>query len=167
MRKVWALVLFLPLFLAAGGVHAAGEGAAAVSSGKKVAVEYTLTVDGQVIDSSKERGPITYTHGQGNLLPGLVKGLEGLRVGDAKTITLTPEEAYGPIDPSAVREVEKTSLPPTITPQEGMFLKTTDPEGREYVVRIVEVKKDSVMIDFNHPLAGKTLNFQVKVLSVQ
>lgn len=167
MRHAWGVLLCLCLSLTAGSVYAAEGGAGTIANGKQVAFEYTLTVDGKVIDSSKGKAPLTYTHGQGNMLPGLAKQLEGLRVGEEKTIVLPPEEAYGAVDPTAVREVPKASLPPTITPEVGMNLKTSDPEGREYVVRVAEVKKDSVMVDFNHPLAGKTLNFQVKVLSIQ
>jgi FKBP-type peptidyl-prolyl cis-trans isomerase 2 len=139
----------------------------AIANGRQVLFDYTLTVDGKIVDSSKDRGPLKYTHGQGDLIPGLTRQLEGMKIGEEKSIVVAPEEAYGAVDPAAFKEVARTTLPKNIDPQVGMFLQVQSPDGKVFPVRISELKKDSVMIDFNHPLAGKKLFFQVKVVSVQ
>jgi FKBP-type peptidyl-prolyl cis-trans isomerase 2 len=138
-----------------------------IQNGSRVSFEYTLTVDGQVVDSSEGKDPLQYTHGEGNIIPGLAKQLEGLGVGDEKAITVSAEEGYGTVDPQALREIEKSKLPPTLEPQIDMFLNMSTPDGRSFPVRIAEVKENTVVLDFNHPLAGKNLNFQVKIISVQ
>jgi FKBP-type peptidyl-prolyl cis-trans isomerase SlyD len=138
-----------------------------IQNGSKVAFEYTLTVDGKVIDSSEGKAPLEYTQGEGKMLPGLARQLEGLKVGDEKNIEVKPEEAYGSPDPAALKEVPITKLPPEIKPEVGMILQGQDKEGRSFPARIAEVKKDSVVMDLNHPLAGKTLFFKVKIVSVK
>lgn len=138
-----------------------------VQKGSQVSFNYVLTVDGAVVDTSESREPFTYTHGDGNIIPGLSKHLEGLRVGDEKKIEIPPEEAYGLVNPKAFQEVSKLKLPPDMEPKVGMPLEVRSPEGGAMPVKIAEVKKDTVVIDFNHPLAGKTLTFQVKVVSIK
>ena len=138
-----------------------------IQDGKQVTFDYTLTVDGQIVDSSEGKNPLRYTHGDGKLIPGLSKQLEGLRVGDEKGIAVTPDQAYGTIDPTAFQEVPKEKLPTTAELKVGTPLKFLGPEGQTMIVRIAEVKDNTIVVDFNHPLAGKTLNFQIKVVSVQ
>lgn len=139
----------------------------AIKDGSKVAFDYTLTVDGKVVDSSEGKGPLEYTQGEGKLIPGLTKQLAGMCVGDEKTVTVLPQEAYGPSNPAAFREVPVSSLPKDAKPQIGMMLQATSDNGRAFPVRIAEIKKDTVVMDFNHPLAGKTLTFKVKIVSVK
>ena len=138
-----------------------------IHEGSKVSFDYTLTVDGQVVDSSQGRGPLEYTHGQGQIIPGLAKELEGLKVGDEKEVVVAPEDAYGEVNPEAYKEIDKASLNVDQEPKVGMLLQVTTPQGQVFPVRISEVKDDTLVLDFNHPLAGKTLNFQVKIVSVQ
>jgi len=95
-----------------------------------VQLEYTLTSDGSVVDSTEGRGPFRYVHGQGQIIPGLERQLVGLHVGDSKEITVASEEAYGPLDPSAFVEVPKEQLPPNISPEVGVVLRGVDPDGR-------------------------------------
>lgn len=138
-----------------------------IQDGRRVSFDYTLMVDGEVVDSSEERGPLQYTHGEGRIIPGLSKQLEGLRIGDEKVIEVPPEEAYGPVNQDAFREVPRTSLPADLEPKVGMYLQMQGPEGQILPVKIAEVKESSVVLDLNHPLAGKTLNFHVKIVDIQ
>ncbi len=132
-----------------------------------VRFEYTLAVDGKTVDSSQDGEPVEYTHGRNQILPGLERQMMGLHVGDIRDITVSPDEGYGSIDPEAQDEVQKSQLPSTIDPQVGMRLTGRDPSGRVFLATIKEVKPESVVLDLNHPLAGKTLNFHVKVLEVK
>ena len=132
-----------------------------------VEMEYTLTSDGVVMDSTQGKEPFHYVHGAGQVIPGLERQLAGLHIGDAKEVTVKPEEGYGRVDPAAMIEVPKTQLPRDVTPSVGMVLRGVNPEGKSFRAKISEVKKDSVMLDLNHPLAGKTLNFKVKILGIK
>lgn len=140
--------------------------ASLISENMVVQFEYTLTADGQPVDASPEGEPFRYTHGRGQIIPGLERQLAGLRVGDAKEITVSPEEGYGPVDPEAVVELPREQLPPTITPEAGMSLSGVDPEGRPFRARIKEIRDTTVALDLNHPLAGKTLLFKVKIVDI-
>lgn len=139
----------------------------AIHSGSKVTFDYTLTVDGKVVDSSIGREPLVYMQGDGKLLPALTKRMEGLKAGDERSFELKPEEAYGNPDPAAFREIPISQLPPDMKPAPGMILQGQDKDGRMYPARIDKVNKDSVLMDFNHPLAGKTLLFKIKIISVK
>ncbi|MCF7873377.1 MAG: peptidylprolyl isomerase [Candidatus Omnitrophica bacterium] len=138
-----------------------------IEKGKKVAFDYTLTVDGQVVDSSKERGPLTYTHGEGKIIPGLATELKGMKAGEQATVKVEPKEAYGQKNPEALKEVPKSSLPKDLEPKVGMMLQMQGPQGQAVPVKVAEVKDEVVVLDLNHPLAGKTLNFDVTVVSVE
>lgn len=138
----------------------------AITKGSKVAFDYTLTADGKVVDSSDKRGPLEYTQGDGRLIPGLTKQLEGMKVGEEKTIVVNPEEAYGNPRPEGIREIPFTAVPKNLKLEPGLMLQMQDANGQVFPAKVVEVKKDSVVIDMNHPLAGKTLTFKVKIVSV-
>lgn len=142
-------------------------GAVTIENGNEVLFDYTLTVEGEVVDSSEKRGPLQYTHGQGQIIPGLERQLEGLKVGDERVIEVSPEDAYGVENPKAYQEIARSSLAGEREPEVGMFIELRTPDGRAFPGKITEVRKDVVVIDLNHPLAGKTLNFQVKIVSVQ
>jgi FKBP-type peptidyl-prolyl cis-trans isomerase SlyD len=143
-----------------------GELPSTVSAGRRVSVEYTLTLDDQtVFETNVGEKPLTYTHGEGKMVPGLEKALEGMAVGDTKQVTVTPAEGYGPVDPEAVQEVEKQRLPPEAL-HVGAQLAGTLPDGRMVYPRVAAIKTDTVVLDFNHPLAGKTLHFDVKILAI-
>ncbi|MBU2044983.1 MAG: peptidylprolyl isomerase [Candidatus Omnitrophica bacterium] len=166
MKKSLKFALVLGLLIGIGSLGARGE-EMAIKDGSKVFFDYNLTVDGEVIDSSDGRTPLEYIQGQNQIVPGLEKALLGLKAGDEKTVTVSPEEGYGLIDPEALREVPKTSLPPELELQVGMVLGMQGPSGRPLPVKVSEIKDESVIMDFNHPLAGKELNFKVKVVSVE
>lgn len=131
-----------------------------------VSLEYSLTVDGKMIESTEGREPLHYIHGTHQIIPGLERALAGMKVGESKSVTVTPEDGYGQRDPAKIVEVPKTQLPSDIKPAVGMVLRGMNPDGRSVRVKIAEVKAESVMLDYNPALAGKTLTFQVKVVSV-
>lgn len=137
-----------------------------VEKGKEITLEYTLTVDGQVLDSSRDGEPLQYVQGKGMIIKGLETQLEGMHVGDTATVVVQPEEGYGVINPQALKEVPKSSLPDTIEPREGQPLLVQDAEGQQFRCRISQVKDDSIVVDLNHPLAGKELHFEVRILHV-
>ena len=149
---------------AAAQAPAAGK---TIAEGAKVKFEYSLVVDGKEVENSKDAGALEYTQGDGNMIPGLTKQMEGLKAGDEKTIVVSPEEGYGQPDPQAVQEVPKSAIGPDINLEPGLLLQMNDPQGNTYPAIVKEIKDDKVVLDFNHPLAGKELTFQVKVVDVQ
>ncbi len=138
-----------------------------ISEGKIVKFDYVLRVDNQVVDSSEGKTPMEYTHGQKTIIPGLESKLEGLKVGDKKTVIVGPEDAYGVIDQKAIIEVPTAQLGEDINPQVGMKLQMTGASGQPIPGKVVEVKETTVIVDFNHPLAGKELQFEVEIVEVQ
>jgi FKBP-type peptidyl-prolyl cis-trans isomerase 2 len=138
----------------------------AVADGMKVKFDYTLTVGTEQVETTKGKEPLEYVHGQKMLIPGLEKELVGMKAGDEKTVIVKSEDAYGPVRPEALREVENTKLPKEITPKVGMVLEMQDPQGNAYPAVVKEVKDKTFVLDFNHPLAGKELKFDVKIVAV-
>ncbi|MBN2317503.1 MAG: peptidylprolyl isomerase [Acidobacteria bacterium] len=139
----------------------------AIEDGKKVMFHYTLTVDEQVVQTSEGQQPLAYTHGSGEIIPGLASELEGMNEGDEKSVLIAAENAYGKVNPDAFKELPKSSLPEGLDPKKEMMLQAHSPEGKEILVRISDVQEDSITIDLNHPLAGKDLKFDVKVVSIE
>lgn|SRR5690606_26775009 len=132
-----------------------------------VELQYKLWSDGELVEESEEDDPLVYLHGYDNIIPGLERALHGLRVGDEKDITVTPDEAYGSRDPENVEEVSLTDLPLDFTPEEGMVLEVQDEDGNVYVAQVQQVTEETVTLDFNHPMAGKTLRFQVRITNLR
>ncbi|MGH7319647.1 MAG: FKBP-type peptidyl-prolyl cis-trans isomerase [Candidatus Rokuibacteriota bacterium] len=138
-----------------------------IEAGSEVSLEYTLSdVDGKVLDSNKGRTPLTFTQGEHQIIPGLESALTGLRAGDEKQVTVQPADGYGDVDPAAVAEVPKESLPPNAL-FVGARLVARSRDGQSRLVRVKEIKDATVIIDLNHPLAGKILHFNIKVLQVE
>lgn len=138
-----------------------------VVNGKTIALDYTLTVEGQVVDTSEGGQPIEYTHGEGSIIPGLERKLEGMSVGEEKKVQISPEEGYGELNPDAFREVPREHLPTDVEIEEGMMFQMQTPAGEAMPVTVSEIKPENVVLDLNHPLAGKTLEFDVKIVSVE
>ncbi len=132
-----------------------------------VTLEYTLTVNGEVLDSSKDSGPIVFLQGYQNIVPGLEKALYGMKVGDKKSVKVTPAEGYGDVDPEAVMELPKSEFPEEIPLEVGVELDIQDEDGEIMTATIVSVNKNSVKLDFNHPLAGQELNFDVEIADLR
>ena len=130
--------------------------------GDKVSIHYTGSLeDKTVFDTSENREPLEFTLGDKNLIPGMTNGVRGMKVGESKTITIPQEEAYGPYDDKLVFEVPTKNLPPGITA--GTPLR--DPNGN--MVMVKEVNAEKSLLDANHILAGKTLIFDIKVVSIK
>ncbi len=133
-----------------------------------VKVHYTGKLDdGQVFDSSVERGePIKFTMGQGQLIPGFENGIIDMKVNEKKTINIPKEEAYGDIRKELVQEVPKNQLPEDIKPEVGMGLTSQTQDGQEINLIVKDVKEDTIVVDGNHPLAGKDLTFELEVVEI-
>lgn len=139
-----------------------------VKQNDTVRVHYTgKLTDGQVFDSSLEREPIEFTMGQGQLIPGFEKGLLEMKVNEKKTIEIPAEEAYGAPNAELIQEVEKNQLPEEIKPEPGMGLVSKSPDGREMNLVVKEVKEETIVVDGNHPLAGKDLIFDLEVVEIK
>jgi len=138
-----------------------------IESGKKVIFDYVLTVDGEIVDSSLRRGPLEYIHGEGRIIKGLERQLEGLQVGDKRNIIVSPEEGFGTIDPKAFKEVPKTMLSEEITPQVGQRLVLQNQSGNSFPVVIAKVLDDTIVLNLNHPFAGQKLYFEVTIVDIQ
>src|SRR5262249_10559700 len=138
-----------------------------VQAGCDVAFDYTLTDEsGTVIDSSKGKEPMHYVHGQNQIIPALEKELAGMPIGAQKKVTVKPEDGYGRIDPGAFQEVPKDKVPADAL-KVGAMLMAQGPRGQSTPVRVHEIKENTVVMDFNHPLAGKTLSFDVKITDIK
>ncbi len=180
-RALTALMAGLGLVLGAGGTSPAGDEvdrwtppepeaiaeAQEVQPGAVVHLEFTLRDEtGAVLDTTRGRAPLVFTHGGGEIIPGLERALTGMRVGEEKQVTVPPEEAYGAEDPTAVTEVPKDRVPPEARVV-GARLRGQTRSGRELPVRVREVKESTVVLDLNHPLAGRTLVFDVRVILIE
>jgi FKBP-type peptidyl-prolyl cis-trans isomerase SlyD len=133
-----------------------------------VSLDYTLTLDnGQVVDSSEGREPLDYLHGHGQLIPGLERELQGMEIGEEKNVTVSAAEGYGDKDPDALQVVPLEIFPSDMELAPGMGLQLQDGSGQVMEAVVVEVRSDGVLLDFNHPLAGETLHFNVKIVDVR
>jgi FKBP-type peptidyl-prolyl cis-trans isomerase SlyD len=131
-----------------------------------IGIEYRLTVeDGTEVDSTAGRDPMEYLHGHQNIIPGLENELEGREVGDELEVTFSPEDGYGAHDPERVIQIKKDQL--GFDPEIGSVVAAKLPDGREQHLMIAEIEGDTVTLDGNHPLAGQTLCFEVKVASIR
>ena len=140
---------------------------ATVSDGKKVSIEYTLRLDdGKVVDSSKDKKPLVYAHGTKQLIPGLEMKLTGMKLGESRKITVNPEDAYGHVNKQKILEVKKEQLAKESL-KIGAMLTNRDKNGNLLYAKVTEIREKTVILDFNHPMAGKTLHFDVKVVGIE
>lgn len=143
------------------------EEATMVQEGSQVAIEYTLTLeDGTRADSNVGEEPLVYQQGAQQILPALEEALAGMEIGESREVTLPPEKGYGERDPQATQEVESSALPEGAA-KVGTRLVSQDTEGNRRLVKVQEVKDATVVLDLNHPLAGETLHFDVKVVGIE
>ncbi|RLB33229.1 MAG: peptidylprolyl isomerase [Deltaproteobacteria bacterium] len=135
--------------------------------GDRVKVHYTGKLeDGRVFDSSRKREPIEFVIGEGEVIQGFEDGVVGMEVGASKTITIPPEEAYGPRIEQLVVDVKKEDFPPHINPAVGQHLQIKQQDGNFVNVTITDIAGDTVTLDANHPLAGYTLIFEIELVEV-
>lgn len=132
-----------------------------------VSMEYTLSVDGEIIASADSNDPIQFIQGMGNIIPGLERELNGMTIGESKDITLAPEDGYGEYDDEAFAEVPRDEIPDTISLEIGTAIEMEDEEGNYLEAVIDEIADDYVVLDFNHPLAGQELHFAIKVIALR
>lgn len=136
-----------------------------VSNGKVISLEYTVKLeDGQVVDTNVGADPLTYTHGANQIIRGVESAVAGMAVGQAKQAVVSPAEGYGDVDHNAFTEVPRGKLPQGI--EVGTQLHGKDASGREIRPIVSAIKDETVLLDFNHPLAGKTLYFELKVVNI-
>ena len=139
-----------------------------VAQDKVVLIHYTLTNDaGEVLDSSDGGEPLAYLHGQGNIVAGLEKALDGRTAGEKVSVRVEPAEGYGVRDTALVKRVPRRSFGSAGNIKPGMQFKTQLERGQARVVTVTAVKGDMVTVDGNHPLAGQSLNFAVEITEVR
>jgi FKBP-type peptidyl-prolyl cis-trans isomerase 2 len=167
MRRSATWLLLLLVLSVGPAATAEEETKMVVAEGRTIGIEYTLKLDdGSVADTSEGRDPLVYEQGQGQILPALESALEGLEVGGTKEVVLEAEDAYGPVREELFRTVPTESVPEDAR-KAGTPLMTEDPEGNRVPLRVHEVKGEEIVLDFNHPLAGETLHFDVEVVSIE
>jgi FKBP-type peptidyl-prolyl cis-trans isomerase SlyD len=138
-----------------------------IAKNRVAAIDYTLTgTDGQVIDTSEGRQPLEYIHGQGQIIPGLENALEGKDEGASLKVSIAPADGYGEYNPKLVQPVPRSNFGNVEGIEVGMQFQARTPGG-VHVVRVVKVDEAEVTVDANHPLAGQTLHFDVKIVSVR
>lgn len=138
-----------------------------VADGRRISIEYTLTTDdGKVADTNVGQEPLVYQQGKSEILPALEQALAGLEKGQSKKVKLTAEQGYGIVQPELMQTVPAEKIPEDAR-KPGTMLMAQSESGEQRPVRIHEVKGEEVVIDLNHPLAGKALTFDIRVLEVQ
>jgi peptidylprolyl isomerase len=136
-----------------------------VENGQFVKVNYTGTLEnGDVFDSSRNAHPIEVEVGSGRVIKGFEDALLGMAITEKKTFTLSPEEAYGPRNEDLEQSFMRSELPPGFDPQVGQVLALQNPQGGHFPAKVKEADQEKVTVDLNHPLAGKTLTFEIEVL---
>ena len=136
-----------------------------IQNGKKVKIDYILYVCGEVFDSSRGGEPLEYVHGRGQIIPGLERSLEGLKPGDERKVYVGPDDAYGPIHPQAIIQVPREQIQDSNV-EVGMILSAKNAGGQTMQGVVTEVSESAVTVDFNHPLAGKELYFEITIVEV-
>tara|TARA_R110002020_G_scaffold113236_5_gene260308 strand:- start:1725 stop:2138 length:414 start_codon:yes stop_codon:yes gene_type:complete len=135
-----------------------------IEKGNKVKVHYTGKFeDNNIFDTSKDKEPLEFTVGEGQLIPGFEQGVVGLSTGDKKTVELEPEQAYGPVRNELINEVPMEKLPEGV--KQGQMLQAQTEQGAMNVM-VTEVKEKTATVDANHPLAGKKLIFDLEVVEI-
>ena len=139
-----------------------------VERGMVVSLQYSLHIDEELVESTDDDGPIEFLQGYQEIIPGLEQAVTGMIVGQEKEVVIEPEDGYGEYDPEDVEEVPLDIFPDDMDLNLGMPVELYDEESDETVEGyIAEVRTDTVLIDMNHPLAGETLTFNIKVLGLR
>ena len=139
-----------------------------VSDGRIVCLDYTLRLENdEIVDSSEDREPIEFVQGQRQVVPGLEDELYGMEVGEKKTVVVEPAQGYGERNPEASQLVPRDAIQEDLEIEPGMPIRVSDGSGRTATAFVAEVDDESVKLDFNHPLAGETLHFDVEVVDVR
>jgi peptidylprolyl isomerase len=135
--------------------------------GRTVKVHYTVKLDdGTVVDSTLDHEPFTFTIGMGAVIPGFEKELMGMRTGESKTFKVSVEDAYGPYYKELIKEVDRTEFPADFKFEAGQKLEIPGPDGQSGFATVLKVSKKTIILDINHPLAGKELSMDVQLIEV-
>ncbi len=132
-----------------------------------VSMEYTLQVDGEEIDSSKGQEPLQFLVGHGNIISGLEREMIGMKVGESKDVVVQAADGYGEYDDEAYMDVPRGEFPQDMPVEEGLELSVRDDQGQSRYARIDGIEGDTVTLNFNHPLAGDELHFNVKIVELR
>jgi FKBP-type peptidyl-prolyl cis-trans isomerase SlyD len=132
-----------------------------------VKLAYKLTVDGELLDMADDQEAIEFLQGHGNIISGLESQLTGMKVGESKQVVVPAASGYGEVDKDAIDEISLSEFPQDVKPEVGMELELKDEEGNEMFGRVMAINGDTATMDFNHPLAGKELHFEVKVVDIR
>ena len=139
-----------------------------VQNGDTVVVHYTgKRTDTTIFDSSRDREPLTFTLGKGELIPGFEQAVLGMEPGESRTTTIPAEQAYGQYEPNLMTEVTRDQLPSDLEIEVGQSLQLQHPDGMTIPVEVTEVTETSVTLDANHPLAGQDLTFEIELVAIQ
>lgn len=148
-----------------GTVH--GQEGNMVAEGKTVKIHYTLTVNGEIVDSSLDKAPLEYVQGKKMIIPKLEEQLIGMTAGEKKKVFVAAEDAYGKKDPRAIIEVPKGDFTAAAEPKVGMIIQVPTQSGDPLVGTVVAIKEETLILDFNHPLAGQALVFDIEIVEVK
>jgi peptidylprolyl isomerase len=165
MKKL--LLFVIPIFLCPLLLGGCGGGERVASDGDTVSVHYTGTLqDGTVFDTSRGKDPLTFTIGAGQMITGFDNAVRGMKVGEIKTVTLSPEEAYGQYRNDLIVELDRSQFPESMTLTIGQKVPLQNSSGQQFTAVIITINDSTVTLDANHELAGKTLTFEIELISI-
>lgn len=165
--RTTSLAALAALVLPLAAASAEEEKVAVVEDGRRISIEYTLSFDdGTDSETNVGAEPMVFKQGGHEIPPALESALAGMKVGESRKVTLDPAKGYGERDPSLLKEVDVAQIPEGARVA-GTELTAEDAEGHRRTVRVQEVRADKIVVDLNHPLAGKTLHFDVKVVKIE
>jgi peptidylprolyl isomerase len=167
--KTKFLLIICSLLISSLLIAGCGGGTQVAKDGDQVSVHYILTLDdGTELESSRDRGePLSFVVGAGEMISGFDNAVRGMKVGEIKTVTLSPEEAYGPYRQELVATVSRSQLEEGLEPYVGQQLIMTLPDGQSGYVTVIAITETDITVDANHELAGKALTFEIELVSIE
>lgn len=159
----------LAVLCLATGLYVSGckKGGSVVGKNSVVSIHYTLTVDNKIADKSEPGKPLEYIHGTGMIVPGLEEKIEGRAKGEKLTVDVTPEKGYGALNKELYKEIPLSAFPKGEPLTVGMPIEGKNQQGQVFRATVTEVKKKTAVLNFNHPLAGKNLHFEIEIADVK
>ena len=163
----YLLLFSIPIILSLLFLAGCGGGERVASEGDTVSVHYTGTLeDSTVFDSSRDGNPLSFTIGAGQMITGFDNAVRGMKVGETKTVTLSPEEAYGQYRDDLIVELDRSQFPESMTLTIGQKVPLQNSAGQQFTAVIIAIGTSTVTLDANHELAGKTLIFEIELMSI-
>ena len=168
LKKLYVVTLVIILGISSVTGCAGKEEIIMAENGDTVKVHYKGALeDGSVFDTSKGGEPLEFILGGGNMIAGFDKAVNGMQVGEIKTVTIPADEAYGPHRDDLVLVIERDKLPEDLKPGIGQQLEMSQPDGRTVTVVVTDVSEASITVDANHPMAGKDLTFEIELVAIE